>query len=84
MDKRGIEPRTSPMLRECYTTKPFARYIFTPHNLKLRLAYAGCVPKKHFIDLHWHRHSPILIPLYCLHIQLRGALSTKCLYSTPD
>ena len=25
LDERGIEPRTTPMLREYYTTKPFAR-----------------------------------------------------------
>ena len=24
LDERGIEPRTTPMLREYYTTKPFA------------------------------------------------------------
>ena len=29
MDSRGIEPRTTPMLREYYTTKPQARVI--PH-----------------------------------------------------
>lgn len=30
MDSRGIEPRTTPMLRGYYTTKPQARFVVEP------------------------------------------------------
>lgn len=34
MDSRGIEPRTTPMLREYYTTKPQALFVEEWLNLK--------------------------------------------------
>ncbi|KAI0483272.1 hypothetical protein GGR56DRAFT_623619, partial [Xylariaceae sp. FL0804] len=42
MDSRGIEPRTTPMLREYYTTKPQARGI--PHPLMRRGPALGGEP----------------------------------------
>jgi hypothetical protein len=33
MDSRGIEPRTTPMLREYYTTKPQARVVVDEKQL---------------------------------------------------
>jgi hypothetical protein len=35
MDSRGIEPRTTPMLREYYTTKPRARGVELLDSMKM-------------------------------------------------
>ncbi|KAJ9481231.1 hypothetical protein VN97_g12262 [Penicillium thymicola] len=39
MDSRGIEPRTTPMLREYYTTKPQAQFIAGTHDLDSRVPF---------------------------------------------
>jgi hypothetical protein len=39
MDSRGIEPRTTPMLREYYTTKPRARVSIVTLYIRLESSF---------------------------------------------
>ena len=62
MDSRGIEPRTTPMLREYYTTKPQAHLMkgvtvscYMNESTNMRLSYSSNPPL--VVYLQWPKNT---------------------------